>query len=137
MAYINNVILVGNLGQEPTLKYTKTNQPYCKFSVATRDSYLDKNKNHKVNTTWHQVIIWSKSAEYIAKTFKTGQIVYVEGKITNSSWTDKDNVKHTSSVVTAFKVQLLGRISSNDVPCLTDEEAESLACEVLGQEDLI
>jgi single-strand DNA-binding protein len=104
MSSVNKVILLGNLGQDPELKYTGSGVAVCNFSIATSEKVKDKE-----TTEWHRVIVWQKSAENCAKYLTKGSSVYVEGRIQTRSWEDGDGNKRYSTEIVAQTVQFLGR----------------------------
>lgn len=105
---VNKVILVGNLGADPELKYTASGSPVCKFRVATSEVFKDRDGNKQERTEWHQVTVWGKLAEACAQYLATGRQVYVEGSLRTSSWDDRDGNKRYATGVTAREVQFLG-----------------------------
>lgn len=97
---VNKVILVGGLGKDPELKFTPSGQAVCNFSLATSESFKDKNGEKQSKTEWHNIVIWGKLAEIANQYLKKGSQVYLEGKITTRSWDDKDgNKKYTTEIV--------------------------------------
>ena len=103
MSSVNKVILLGNLGQDPELKYTGSGVAVCNFSIATSEKTKDKEI-----TEWHRVIVWQKSAENCAKYLTKGSSVYIEGRIQTRSWEDGDGNKRYSTEIVAQTVQFLG-----------------------------
>lgn len=88
----NKVILIGNVGKDPELKQVAETS-CCTFSLATSESYKDKNGEWHNNTEWHNIVVWRQTADYAAKNVKKGMQVFIEGKIKTRSWQDKDNGK--------------------------------------------
>lgn len=103
MGTVNKVILVGNLGDTPTLKYTTSNHPVCNLSVATSEKRKDKEEV----TEWHSVVTFGVTAENCAKYLEKGRPVYIEGRIQTRSW-EKDGQKHYRTEVVADRVVFLG-----------------------------
>jgi len=103
---LNKVMLIGRLGQSPELKFTKNNTPVLTLSLATNQSVKDGDGWRDV-TTWHTVIVWQKLAENIAKYVKKGNRIYVDGKLSVRTYTDKENVKRTVTEIVADAIQLL------------------------------
>jgi single-strand DNA-binding protein len=104
MAYskgsVNKVILVGNLGQDPELRYTPSGAAVATVSVATNEGWRDSDGNQKDRTEWHRVVLWRKQAEFAGEYLKKGRKVYVEGKLQTRSWDDKDgNKRYTTEIV--------------------------------------
>ncbi|MCB2203705.1 single-stranded DNA-binding protein [bacterium] len=101
MSYgVNKVMLIGNLGGDPELRYTESNIPVVSFSLATNESYKDQNGTLVERTEWHRCVAWRKLAELFGEYLKKGSKVYVEGKLQTRSWDDKDgNKRYMTEVV--------------------------------------
>lgn len=108
MASVNKVILIGNLGAKPELKYLPSGQGVCEMRLATTDRWQDKNGQKQERTEWHRVVVWGKTAENCAQYLDKGRSVYVEGRLQTRSWDDKDGNKRYSTEVVADRVQFLG-----------------------------
>jgi single-strand DNA-binding protein len=108
MGSVNRVILVGNLGQNPEVRFTAGNQPVAHFSVATSRSWKDKSGDMKEETEWHRVVVWGRQAESAGKYLSKGRQVYVEGRMHTRSWEGKDGQKHYTTEVVADNVVFLG-----------------------------
>jgi len=109
MASVNKVILVGNLGKDPEVRYTSNSIPVASFSLATTEYYKDKNGNRQEITEWHNIVAWRNLAELAEKYLKKGKQVYVEGKLRSRSWDDKDGNKKYTTEVIADNFILLGK----------------------------
>ena len=109
MAGINKVILVGNLGKDPEVRYLEGGIPVANFSLATSEFYKDKNGNRVETTDWHKIVAWRGLAEVASKFLKKGMQVYVEGKLKTKSWTDKDGTKQFSTEIVADNLVMLGK----------------------------
>jgi single-strand DNA-binding protein len=107
MGSVNKVILVGNLGADPELKYTPSNRPVCNLSVATNEVWKDKTGQKQEKTEWHRVNVWGEQAEHCSKYLAKGRSVYVEGRLQTRSWDDKDGKKRYSTEVVAERVVFL------------------------------
>ena len=108
MGSLNKVLLIGNLGKDPELKYAQNGIATLKFSMATTEKYNDKSGELIEKTIWHNVTIFGKLAESINKYLKKGQQVYIEGRINNGSYKDQEgNTRYTSEII-ANNVVLLG-----------------------------
>jgi len=105
---INKVILIGNLGADPEMKYTAGGTVICKFRIATTEIFKDRDGNVQERTEWHQVVTWSKLAEICANYLSKGKRVYVEGSLRTSSWEDQDGNKRYRTEINARDVQFLG-----------------------------
>jgi len=108
MASVNKVILVGNLGRDPELRYIPSGQAVANFSLATSDRWRDKEGNNQERTEWHRIVVWGKSAENCAQYLQKGRSVYVEGRLQTQEWEDKEGVKRKTTEVVAQTVQFLG-----------------------------
>jgi single-strand DNA-binding protein len=108
MGSVNKVILVGNLGADPELKYTPSNRPVCNLSVATNEVWKDKAGQKQERVEWHRVNVWGDQAEHCSKYLAKGRMVYVEGRIQTRSWDDKEGKKRYSTEVVADRVVFLG-----------------------------
>lgn len=96
---INKVILVGNLGQDPELRYTGSGTAVCNMRLATNESYKDASGQLVEKTEWHSVVAWSRLAEICGEYLKKGSLVYFEGSLQTRSWDDKDgNTRYTTEV---------------------------------------
>ena len=110
---INKVILVGNLGSDPEIRYTGSGTAVCNFSVATTESYKDREGNQVENTEWHRIVAWARLAEICGEYLKKGRQVYIEGQLQTRQWEDKDgNTKYTTEIK-AREMQMLGGRDDN------------------------
>lgn len=107
MAGINKVILVGNLGADPEIRYTAGGTAVAKFSLATSEKFKDGQGNQQERTSWHRVTAWGKLAEICSQYLTKGKQVYIEGKLQYGSY-EKDGVKHYTTDITANTMQMLG-----------------------------
>ena len=108
MAGVNKVILIGNLGKDPELRYTPGGQPVATFSLATTERRTDKNGQKKETTEWHNIVVFGKTAELVNQYLKKGRSCYIEGKITTRSWDDRDGNKKYKTEIIGNTVQFLG-----------------------------
>jgi single-strand DNA-binding protein len=108
MAGVNKVILIGNLGKDPELRYTPAGLPVASFSLATTERRTDKNGQRKETTEWHNIVVFGKTAEIVNQYLKKGRSCYLEGKITTRSWDDRDGNKKYKTEIIANTVQFLG-----------------------------
>jgi single-strand DNA-binding protein len=106
---INKVILVGNVGKDPDVRYLDNGIVKCSFSLATSDSYKNKAGEKVTNTEWHNIIIWRELAKAAEAYVKKGMQLYIEGKISTRSYQDKDGVQRRVTEITADTFQILGR----------------------------
>jgi single-strand DNA-binding protein len=107
MAGVNKVILVGNLGADPELRYTADGTAVCRLRVATSRRYTDKQGNRQEETAWHRVDAWGKLAEICGQYLSKGRQVYIEGRLKYGSY-EKDGVKHYTTDIIAENMQMLG-----------------------------
>ena len=97
---INKVTLIGNLGKDPEIRRLESGTSVGKFSLATNESYKDKNGEWQDQTDWHDIVAWRYLAEKAERDFKKGKLVYIEGRLTTRKWQDKDgNNRYTTEVV--------------------------------------
>lgn len=108
MASINKVILIGNLGSDPEVRFTPSGQAVANFNIATNESWKDKNGQDQDRTEWHKIVVWGKQAENCGEYLSKGRPVYIEGKLQTREWTDKDGNKRYTTEVVAQTVQFLG-----------------------------
>lgn len=108
MKGINRVILVGTVGKDPELRYFSNGDAYCSLSVATTETWKDKQGEKQEKTEWHKVKFTRKLAEIVGEYVKKGQQIYVEGKLETSKYTDKQGVERYSTEVVANEMQMLG-----------------------------
>ena len=108
-ASVNKVILIGNLGAKPELKYLPSGQAVCELRLATNESFTDKNQQKQERTEWHRVVVWGKQGENCAQYLDKGRSVYIEGRLQTRSWDDKNSgEKRYMTEIVANTVQFLG-----------------------------
>jgi single-strand DNA-binding protein len=106
---VNKVILIGNLGKDPEVKYTPQGTPVAKLTLATNERYKDKGGEWQDRTEWHNVVLWQRLAEIAGEYLKKGSKVYIEGRLQTRSWDDKQtNQKRYMTEVVANDLVLLG-----------------------------
>lgn len=109
MASVNKVILVGNLGRDPELRYTPGGQPVANFSIATSESWNKKDGSGKEERTeWHRIVAWGRTAELCAQYLAKGRTVYIEGRLQTREWENKEGQKQRTTEVIAISVQFIG-----------------------------
>lgn len=108
MAGVNKVILVGNLGKDPEVRHLDNGRAVANFSLATSETYKNKQGERVTNTEWHNVVLWSPLAEIAEKFLKKGGQVYIEGKLTTRSWDDQEGNKRYTTEVVGRELTLLG-----------------------------
>lgn len=111
---VNKVILVGNVGKEPETRHLENGTPVCSFSLATNETYTNKNGERVTNTEWHNITLWRGLAETAQKYVKKGSQLYIEGRIRSRSWDDKDGNKRYTTEIVGDTMKLLGRKSDDN-----------------------
>lgn len=124
---VNKAILVGNVGNDPEIRHLEGGTAVANFSIATSESYKDKNGERITKTEWHNIVAWKGLAEIVEKYVKKGQQLYIEGKICSRSWEDKEgNKKYTTEIVVNV-LQMLGKregTSSNSEPSVNQNNVK-------------
>jgi single-strand DNA-binding protein len=105
---VNKVILIGNLGADPEVRFTPGGQAVANFRIATSDTWTDKNGQKQERTEWHRIVVWGKLAELCGEYLKKGRQCYIEGRLQTREWTDKENRKNYTTEVVANGVTFLG-----------------------------
>lgn len=115
---VNKIILIGNLGRDPEIRRLENGAVVGKFSLATNESYKDKNDEWQTQTEWHDVVVWRHLAERAERDLKKGKLVYIDGKLTHRKYQDKDGNDRYISEIVARDMRLLERKEggSNDYP---------------------
>lgn len=114
MAGINKVILVGNLGKDPEVRTLENGAKVANFTVATSESYKNREGQRVTQTEWHNIVLWRGLAEIAEKYLRKGNQVYIEGKIRTRSWDDKDGVKRYTTEVLGDNLTMLGSRRDNE-----------------------
>jgi len=99
MASVNRVVLIGNLGKDPEIRYTQAGEPIANFSLATNESWTDKSGQKQERTEWHRVEVFGKPAQVVRDYLTKGRQVYIEGSIRYDEWTDKDGNKRNTTKI--------------------------------------
>jgi single-strand DNA-binding protein len=107
MASVNKVILIGNLGKDPEVRYTQGGAAVANFSVATNEKWT-KDGQTQEKTEWHRIVVWGKTAENCGQYLKKGRSVYIEGRLQTRKWTDKEGRDQYTTEIVAQFVQFLG-----------------------------
>jgi single-strand DNA-binding protein len=110
----NRIILVGNLGRDPELRYTPQGTPVCSFSLATNERRKDKAGEMQDQTTWFRVTLWGRQAETASQYLQKGRPVYIEGRLRVEEWTDRDGKPRHTLEVHATDMQFLGGARSEE-----------------------
>ena len=110
MAGINKVILVGNLGRDPELRFTPGDVPVCSFPLATSETYTDKaTGERKTVTEWHHIVLWRTLAEHAERFLHKGSTIYLEGKLRTRNWTDQQGQERHVTEIIGDSLQLLDK----------------------------
>lgn len=108
MASVNKVILVGNLGRDPEVRFMPNGEAVCNFSIATTDNWKDKSGAKQERTEWHNIVMYRKLAEIAGEYLKKGRPVYVEGRLQTRKWQTKEGQDRYSTEIIADQMQMLG-----------------------------
>jgi single-strand DNA-binding protein len=111
---LNKVMLIGNLGRDPEVRYLDNNKVVATFTIATNETYTDKNGERRTETEWHRVEMWDQLAKIAEKYLKKGSPVYVEGRIKTENWKDKEGNERTDKKIRVTSMTLLGNRNSNE-----------------------
>ncbi|MBQ9471423.1 MAG: single-stranded DNA-binding protein [Bacteroidales bacterium] len=132
---VNKVILVGNVGRDPEIRATENGTKYARFSLATNETFLDKQGQRQTQTEWHRVVVWGKQADYIELYVKAGKLLYIEGRLRTSNY-EKDGQKHYTVDVVCDRFKFLGPAPDQRQPQAQPSAApaiESTAAEVMPE----
>jgi single-strand DNA-binding protein len=136
MAGVNKVILVGNLGKDPELKYLEGNIARANFSIATSEFHKDKNGNKIEQTEWHNIVVWRSMAESAEKLLKKGTQIYLEGKLQTRQWIDKDGNKRNITEVVGESFLVLQRKENSSTPnSNATDDSSNVNFDDLGKKD--
>ena len=119
---LNKVILIGRLGQDPKLAHTTSGHPVATFSLATDESYKDKDGTKVDRAEWHRVVVWGKQSEFVTTYLTKGRQVLVEGKLQTREWTDKSQVKRYTTEIIAQRVNALDSKRDGTIPAPSDQD---------------
>jgi single-strand DNA-binding protein len=104
---VNKVILLGNLGKDPEVRYLEQNRVVAKFTLATSETFTNRQGERQTETEWHNIEVWDNLARIVEKYVKKGNQLYLEGKIRTERWTDKEGHEHTTKKIKATSLTLL------------------------------
>lgn len=116
MASFNQIILIGNLGRDPEVKYTQGGQAVCNFSVAVNEQWTDKSGEKQEKTEWHRVVFFGRLAEIAGEYLKKGSQIYIEGRLQTRKWQDKEGHDRYTTEIVANDMQMLGSRSGQGAP---------------------
>ena len=123
MASVNKVILVGNLGKDPEIRYMPNGDPVANITIATSSKYKSKTGEMVEDTEWHRVSFFGKLAEIVGQYLKKGRPVYIEGRLKTRKYTDKDGVEKYATDIIANEMQMLGDRPQGDAPSEAPRQA--------------
>jgi single-strand DNA-binding protein len=106
---VNKAILVGNVGNDPEVRHLEAGTPVANFSLATSETYKNRDGEKVTQTEWHNIVVWRGLAEVVEKYVRKGQQLFIEGRIRTRSWDDKDGNKRYTTEIVADTMQMLGR----------------------------
>jgi single-strand DNA-binding protein len=136
---VNKVILIGNLGADPELKYTPSGVPVVNFSLATSESWTDKSGERQERTEWHRIVLWRKLAEIAGQYLRKGSKLYVEGKLQTRSWDDQSGQKRYTTEVVVNDMQMLdqrGEMSAASDSAPPSPSEPPMVNDIGGDDDL-
>ena len=122
MASVNKVIIVGNLGADPELRYTPSGKAVATFRVATREQWTGKEGAKEERTEWHRVVAWARLGEICGEYLHKGSQVYVEGRLQTRAWEDREGNKRSTTEIIAQSMQMLGAAPSKGGTAKSSEE---------------
>jgi single-strand DNA-binding protein len=108
MASVNKVILLGNLGSDPEVRYTPSGKAVANFSLATSEKYTNKEGEKEEKTEWHRIVAWARLGEICGEYLSKGSQIYIEGRIQTRTWEDRDGNKRYTTEIVAQTMQMLG-----------------------------
>ncbi|MDO8686990.1 MAG: single-stranded DNA-binding protein [Dehalococcoidales bacterium] len=123
MVSLNKIIVIGNLGREPEMRFTPNGRPVTSFSLATNWSYTTAEGERREETEWFTIVAWGKLAEQCNQFLAKGRLVYVEGRLRTHTWDGQDGQKHSRNEIVASTVRFLDRQSAAPLPGEKSEEA--------------
>jgi len=114
MASVNKVILIGNLGRDPEVRYTQNGTAVANFTLATNEVWNDKSGERQEKTEWHRIVVWGKQAEIAREHLSKGKQVYIEGSIQTRQWDDREGNKRTTTEIKAQRLMMMGRADAGE-----------------------
>ena len=135
----NKIIIVGNLGRDPELRYTPQGTPVCSFTVATNEKRKDRSGEVQDQTTWFRVTLWGRQAETASQYLTKGRPIYVEGRLRLEEWTDRDGKQRATLEVHATDMQFIGAARGEDhanAPAASATGPQPPVAEELADDDI-
>jgi single-strand DNA-binding protein len=108
MASVNKVILIGNLGRDPEVRYTPSGTAVANFSIATTETWTNRDGEKQSHTEWHRIVAWRRLGEICGEYLSKGKQVYIEGRIRTKEWEDQEGNKRKTTEIEALNMQMLG-----------------------------
>jgi single-strand DNA-binding protein len=108
MASVNKVIVLGNLGSDPEVRYTPSGKAVANFSLATSEKYTNKDGEKEEKTEWHRIVAWGRLGEICGEYLSKGSQIYIEGRLQTRTWEDRDGNKRYTTEIVAHTMQMLG-----------------------------
>lgn len=105
---LNKVMLIGNLGRDPEVRFTQGGSPVANFTLATNERWTDQAGEKQERTEWHRIVVWGKQAEIAGEYLRKGRQIFVEGSLQTREWTDRDGNKRYTTEVKALRFEMLG-----------------------------
>ena len=127
MASVNKVILIGNLGRDPEVRYMPSGDPMVNINLATTDTWRDKSGEKQEKTEWHRIVMFGKVAEIAGEYLKKGSQAYFEGRLQTRKWTDKEGQDRYTTEIVADRMQMLGSRSGGTARAMPEDDAPSSA----------
>ncbi len=131
MAGVNKVILIGRLGKDPEVRYTGNGTAVASFTIATSESWTNKDGEREERTEWHRIVAWRKLAEICGEYLAKGKQVYIEGRLQTREWEDREGMKRWTTEITAQNMQMLGsqgdRVRPDEPPLPPAPEESAVA----------
>ncbi len=133
MVSVNRIIIIGNLGSDPEMRFTPSGRPVTSFRVATNHRYTTSEGERREETEWFTVVTWGKLAEQCNQYLTKGRLVYVEGRLRTNTWEGQDGQKHYRNEIVADRVSFLDRQAVAPLP---EEKAGEAGVDELEPEDI-
>ena len=126
MAHLNKVQLIGNVGNDPEIRYLDSNpqnpqKKVASFRLATTERYKDRGGNQKEQTEWHSITVWNGKADFVEKYVKKGNNLFISGKLSTRQWTDQSGNKRYTTEVVADNIQMLDRKPKENKPVIDED----------------
>ena len=133
---VNRAILVGRLGRDPETRYTSGGQAVCNFTLATDETYRDRNGERQKRTEWHRIVVWGKQAEIAQQYLRKGSLVFIEGRIQSRQWDDREGQKRTTVEIVANNFRMLGGRGESGTGSGATEPEPQAAAAAAGAEEM-